>query len=133
MTKRVLVVDDDAGMRETLAAALELDGYEIALAPDGLAALAVIENFQPSLVVLDLMMPRMDGFAFAAELEVQGLRERLPLLVLTADGRAQEKAARISAEGWLAKPFDLVAFLESVGQLAGLAEPPCGNPALGGP
>jgi CheY-like chemotaxis protein len=129
MIKRVLVVDDDAGMRETLAAALELDGYEIAVAPDGLEALGMVATFQPSLVVLDLMMPRMDGFTFAGELEAQGLRGRLPLLVLTADGRAQEKAARIGAEGWLAKPFDLAAFLERVSQLAKPSEQPNDDPA----
>lgn len=128
MAKRVLVVDDDPGMRETLAAALELDGYEIAVAPDGLAALAMVEQFQPSLVVLDLMMPRMDGFAFAVALETHGWRERLPLLVLTADGRAPEKAARIGAEGWLEKPFDLIALLTWVNQLAGPAEQPCDDP-----
>jgi two-component system response regulator MprA len=119
MAKRVLVVDDDLGMRETLAAALELDGYETTLAADGLAALDLIGSELPALIILDLMMPRMDGFAFAEALTARGLRERVPLLVLTADGRAREKAARIGAEGWLAKPFALADLLERVAALAG--------------
>lgn len=119
MTKRILVVDDDRGMRETLTAALELDGYAVAAAPDGIAALLMVADDPPALVILDLMMPRMDGFTFAEQLAARGLRERIPLLVLTADGRAREKAALIGAEGWLAKPFDLSDLLERVNALVG--------------
>ncbi len=117
MTKRVLVVDDDRGIRETLVAALELDGYEVASAADGLVALEMVARAAPAVIILDLMMPKMDGFAFANELQARGLREKLPLLVLTADGRAREKAARIGADAWLAKPFDLLELLDRVGSL----------------
>jgi len=116
-----LVVDDDRGIRETLTAALELDGYEVAAAPDGAAALDHLEGERPVLVVLDIMMPGMDGFAFADELRRRGLRAGLPILVLTADGRAREKAARVGAEGWLAKPFDVAELLDRVAALAGPA------------
>ncbi len=117
VTKRVLVVDDDRGIRETLVAALELDGYEVASAADGLVALEMVARAAPAVIILDLMMPRMDGFAFANELQARGLREKLPLLILTADGRAREKAARIGADAWLAKPFDLLELLDRVGSL----------------
>jgi DNA-binding response OmpR family regulator len=118
MARRVLVVDDDPMIREILLSALELDGYEAAAAGDGMAALEAVDRERPALVVLDLMMPRMDGFAFAAALEERGLRGQVPLLVLTADGRAEEKAARIGAEGWLEKPFALAELLERIEALA---------------
>ncbi len=118
MTERVLIIEDDLGLRETLRQLLELDGYDVVTATDGLEGLERFEAGTTDVVVLDLMMPRMDGFGFAAELQRRGLRATTAILVLTADGRAQEKAARIGADGWLEKPFDVLLFLEKVAQLA---------------
>ena len=92
MAKRILVVDDDLGMRATLAAALELDGYNADVAPGGLARLAMVAAEPPGLVILDLMMPRMNGIAFARSWDNGRLRGPVPLLIMTADGRAREKA-----------------------------------------
>lgn len=119
MSKRVLVVDDDRTLREMLTVALELDGYEVGSAPDGLAALEAVIATPPQLVILDIMMPRMDGFSFAEALATRGLRDQLLLLVLTADGRAGQKAARIGADDWMEKPFDVNEFLDCVARLVG--------------
>jgi DNA-binding response OmpR family regulator len=118
MTERVLIIEDDPGLRETLRQLLELDGYDVVTAADGLQGLERFEPHATAVVVLDLMMPRLDGFGFVAELQRRGLRQTTTLLVLTADGRAQEKAARIGADGWLEKPFDVFLFLDKVAQLA---------------
>lgn len=117
MSGTVLVVDDDPGLQEALEAILQLEGYQVATARDGLDALEQLDNALPSLILLDLMMPRMDGFTFARELERRGLRQQVPIIVLTADGRAQQKAAQVGADGALAKPFDIVALLDEVARL----------------
>jgi two-component system response regulator MprA len=114
----VLVVEDDAGLQETLQAVLTLEGYEVIIAGDGLDALAKVDRHRPALVVLDLMMPRLDGFGFVAALEQRGLRPGLPILILTADGRAPQKARQLRAEGCLTKPFDLDLLLGEVARLA---------------
>ena len=114
MSKVVLVVDDDAGLQETLQAALEFENYEVVIAEDGLVALEKLSTVTPNLILLDIMMPRMDGYTFAQELQRRGLRSSIPVIVLTADGRAQQKAALVGADGYLEKPFDIDEFLDQV-------------------
>jgi CheY-like chemotaxis protein len=112
--KLVLVVDDDAGLQETLQAALEFEDYEVVVAEDGLVALEKLSAVTPDLILLDIMMPRMDGYAFAKELQRRGLRASIPVVILTADGRARQKAAQIGADGYIEKPFDIPDFLDEV-------------------
>jgi CheY-like chemotaxis protein len=119
LEKTILVVDDDAGVRASLGVILEDFGYRALSAGDGREAIERLADGPPALILLDLMMPRMDGYAFAEELDRRGLRPEVPILVLTADGRAEEKARRVGAEGYLAKPFDLDELLEKVGRLTG--------------
>ncbi len=121
MSGTILVVDDDRGLQTALTEIFEDEGYRVAIAHDGYHALDQLAGVTPDLIVLDIGMPRMDGFTFADELVRRGLRPGIPMLVLTADGRAQQKAARVKAEGWLAKPFDVNELLERV---AGLLGPP---------
>ncbi len=117
MSETVLVVDDDPGLQEALEAILQLEGYDVTTAGDGEDALAKLDNSLPALILLDLMMPRMDGFTFARELERRGLRTQVPIIVLTADGRAEQKASQIGADGALAKPFDIGTLLDEVARL----------------
>ncbi len=124
MPEQVLIIEDDMGLRETLRQLLELDGYDVATASDGIEGIERFETGTTSVVVLDLMMPRLDGFGFASELERRGWRKTTSILVLTADGRAQEKAARVGADAWLEKPFDVLVFLEKVAKLARRASSP---------
>ncbi len=114
--RTILVVDDDPGMRQTIAGILEDEGYTVVCADNGRLALVALEQSPPALVVLDMMMAEMDGATFADELVRRGLRPGLPLIVVTADGRASRRAARIGAEGYLAKPFDLAALVAEVGR-----------------
>jgi CheY-like chemotaxis protein len=117
LSKKVLVVDDDTSLQETLEAILDYEGYEVTVARDGLEALAMLDETMPRLILLDLMMPRMDGYAFAEELALRGLRPRIPILILTADGRAEQKARQVAAEGYLEKPFDVMSLLDEVNRL----------------
>ena len=107
MSGRVLVVDDDRAIRESLARALELDGYEVALAPDGAAALATIRDDRPDVAIVDVMMPNIDGLTVCRVLRAE--RDRLPILMLTARTETSDRVAGLDAgaDDYLPKPFDL--------------------------
>jgi two-component system, chemotaxis family, chemotaxis protein CheY len=115
----ILVVDDDAGIQQTIGGILEDEGYQVVSAWNGQEALQHLDGgVQPVLIMLDLQMPVMDGFAFAAALDQRGLRARAPIVVLTADGRAPQKAAQVAADGYLTKPFTLLSLVDLVQRLA---------------
>jgi two-component system, chemotaxis family, chemotaxis protein CheY len=115
----ILVVDDDAGIQQTIGGILEDEGYQVVSAWNGQEALQHLDGgVQPVLIMLDLQMPVMDGFAFAAALDLRGLRARAPIVVLTADGRAPQKAAQVGADGYLTKPFTLLSLVDLVQRLA---------------
>jgi DNA-binding response OmpR family regulator len=115
--KLVLVVDDDPWIQQVLMLALEDEGYTVVVAGNGEEALALLERHQPSLIVLDWMMPRMNGNEFARELQRRRLRSEIPILLLTAAGSPTVKAAGIGADACLSKPFDLTEFLNQVRHL----------------
>ncbi len=113
----VLVVDDDASIRDLIEMALADRGYAVEAASDGAAALEVVGYTHPSLILLDMRMPGMNGWEFArAYRELPG--PHVPIIVLTAARDAGERAAEISAEGFLGKPFDLNELLGIVAQYA---------------
>ena len=111
---RVLVVDDDAGIRDLLDLALTNAGYAVALAEDGAAALAMVEAVAPDVILLDMRMPVLDGWAFTEAYRRPG--RRVPIVVMTAVRDAPERAAQIAATAYLAKPFDLADLLACVAQ-----------------
>jgi CheY-like chemotaxis protein len=118
-SRQVLVVDDDDGVRDMLATVLEIAGYKVAVASDGLDALTQLEEHRPALILLDLMMPRMDGFTFADELRRRGLRPAVPIIVISASGVAQQGARTIAADDCVVKPFNLDDLLQKVDRLSG--------------
>ena len=105
--KRVLIVDDDEDMQALLQAVLEKQEYEVVTAEDGLAALEELENSTPDLILLDLMMPRMDGYAFTEELRQRGLQSSIPIIVISADVNAKQNTEQLGANSYIAKPFDV--------------------------
>ena len=114
----VLVVDDDPDILQTLALCLSTEGYRVQMAANGKEALEVLASERPAVILLDLMMPVMDGWQFVAELDRRGQRES-PLLILSADRAVQGHAAKLRADAFLAKPFDLDELLVKVSQLTG--------------
>jgi two-component system response regulator MprA len=113
----VLVVDDEAGVRETLSRALLLDGYQVSVADDGLSALDLVRTERLDAIVIDVMMPRMDGLETCRLLRAEG--HRLPVLMLTALDSAPDRAAGLTAgaDDYLAKPFSLRELLARLGAL----------------
>lgn len=104
---RVLVVDDDKAVRESLRRSLEFNGYEVALASDGAEALARISAAAPDVVVMDVMMPRLDGLETTRALRTAG--NDLPILVLTARDAVGDRVEGLDAgaDDYLTKPFAL--------------------------
>ncbi|WP_110318747.1 response regulator transcription factor [Mycolicibacterium moriokaense] len=104
---RILVVDDDRAVRESLRRSLSFNGYSVELAQDGREALDVIANDRPDALVLDVMMPRLDGLEVCRFLRSTG--DDLPILVLTARDSVSERVAGLDAgaDDYLPKPFAL--------------------------
>lgn len=115
--KKILVVEDEEHIAEGIRMNLVFSGFEVQIAADGLIGLEKYELWKPDLIVLDLMMPNMDGFTFLKEIRRKS--EKIPLLVLTAKYGIQDKVRcfKEGADDYLAKPFELEEFLLRVKRL----------------
>ena len=106
--QRILVVDDDNDIRLICRTALENAGYEVREAEDGIAALSEAKQFRPDLLLLDVMMPRVDGFKTAESFRNNPSTSMTPIIFVSAKGETADKvrAFRIGAEDYIVKPFD---------------------------
>jgi two-component system response regulator MprA len=120
---RVLVVDDDKAVRESLRRSLEFNGYDVSLASDGAEALAGIAASDPDVVVMDVMMPRLDGLEATKALRKAG--NDLPILVLTARDAVGDRVEGLDAgaDDYLTKPFALQELLARLRALLRRAVP----------
>jgi len=111
---RILLVDDDPGIRLSIRRALEFEGHEVRTAEDGVLALEAIAQETPDLVVLDVTMPRLDGLGVCRRLRTDG--NDVPILVLTARQGVSDRVAGLDAgaDDYLAKPFALEELLARV-------------------
>lgn len=119
MGHRLLIIDDDAGIQKMLKILLEFEHFEVMVASNGLVALEQLERASPDLILLDLMMPDMDGRMFLQELVRRGLRPSIPVIVLTADVYARPLVENMRVEGCFVKPFHLYELLNHIRQLLG--------------
>lgn len=111
---RVLVVDDELDIRQAVAEVLAEEGHQVVAASDGAEALERLRAFHPNLVLLDLMMPVMNGWEFRSAQKCDPDLSGIPVIVVSALGRD----AAIDAEGFLQKPFDLDELLSAVSRHA---------------
>src|SRR6266498_1371619 len=104
----VLIVDDDPTARETLVAMLEGENYNLQLAKDGIQALRMLEQLQPDLILLDIMMPGMDGFEVCRRIRSTPQLAEVPIIILTAldNPDARLKGIEVGADDFLTKPAD---------------------------
>jgi CheY-like chemotaxis protein len=116
----VMVVEDDFAIRETLRELLEEEGYKVVEASNGAEALSRLRARTPRLILLDLMMPVMDGWEFRHELEEDPRLASIPVIVISADHALEEKVDSMHVEGYLAKPFELDRLLAAVERYTGL-------------
>ncbi|MBY8885060.1 response regulator transcription factor [Streptomyces sp. PTM05] len=104
---RILVVDDEPAVREAIRRSLAFEGYDTELAADGIAALDQVAAYQPDAIVLDVLMPRMDGLTTARRLRSAGITT--PILMLTARDTVGDRVTGLDAgaDDYLVKPFEL--------------------------
>jgi two-component system response regulator MtrA len=134
--KRVLVVEDQRDLASLLAHNLRHEGLDVRTVEHGSEALPTVRSWQPDLVILDLMLPGMDGFEILRRIRGEG--NDLPVLILSARGEEQDKVRgfRLDADQYVTKPFSLVELLERVHALLrratrGASEPKAGVVAFG--
>jgi len=106
--KRVLFVDDEEDLVTALSARLQAGGYEVLVARDGLEALQKARSLFPDLIILDLMLPKMDGYKVARLLKFDQRYVKIPIIMLTARGQDidQEAGKKAGADDYIVKPFD---------------------------
>ena len=104
---RILIVEDNFSIASGLRSAIELEGHEVAIEGDGMAGLARVRSWSPELIVLDLMLPRLDGYQLL--LTIRGEARDMPVLILSARSDEVEKVRgfRIGADDYVTKPFGL--------------------------
>ena len=127
---RILVVDDEPNIAEVVAMALRYQGFEVETAADGRGALRAVADFKPHLIVLDIMLPDMEGFEVARRLGAQ--RAQVPIIFLTARDATEDKVRGLTMGGddYVTKPFsleELVARIRTILRRAGLSEPDSGR------
>jgi CheY-like chemotaxis protein len=114
---RVLVVDDEEPIRSTLTEALELEGYAVRSASNGLEAFELMRRFRPGAIVLDLMMPVMSGWEFLERCRGDHTCSATPVLVISAYSKLPQEAAKLGVKACIAKPFDLDVLLGAVDRI----------------
>jgi CheY-like chemotaxis protein len=116
---RILLVDDESAIRTICRFNLESDGLQVAEAIDGRQALEAARNEQPELILLDVMMPELDGWQVAAELAQDPALQDIPIVFLSARAAREDKARarELGAVGYIVKPFDPVALGAAVREI----------------
>jgi CheY-like chemotaxis protein len=117
--RRVLVVDDDPSIQGFLAEALVDEGYRVRTAANGREALAILGEWRPDLILLDLMMPEMDGWAFRGEQRAMPAVSDVPVIVLSATRELATRTRDLEPVQVVSKPFDLEALLGTIERLTG--------------
>ena len=115
--KRILVIEDELHIAEGIKLNLSLQGYDVRIAADGVAGIDLWKKWQPDLVVLDIMLPGIDGLSVLQNIRLED--ERLPVLILSAKAtdRDRIKGFSLGVDDYLAKPFNLEEFLLRVERL----------------
>jgi CheY-like chemotaxis protein len=121
---RVLVVDHEASVRDLLAEVLAYEGYEVATAQNGAHAMALVDEHPPDVILLDLMMPLMDGFAFRARQLHTPHLAGIPVIVLSPKFLVDGELERLRPFAWLSKPFDVGLVLRAVDTACAVAPGP---------
>ncbi|MFN2588292.1 MAG: response regulator transcription factor [Actinomycetota bacterium] len=103
---KIHIVDDDADIRRLLSYHFIEEGHEVSVGRDGDEILQTIANDQPDLLVLDLMMPKLDGISVLERMDESGMRGATRIVVLSANGAETDRALGLGADHYMTKPFD---------------------------
>jgi DNA-binding response OmpR family regulator len=123
MAPRILIVDDEPNIVISLEYLMKREGFETSVAGDGEAALAALEKAPPDLVILDVMLPRMNGFEVCRRIRADPRWRALRILMLTAKGRDTEveKGLGLGADAYVTKPFSTKDLVAQIRALVGAA------------
>ncbi len=121
MPKRILIVDDEPNIVLSLEFLMKKNGYEVATATDGDQAIAAVEEHKPDLVLLDVMMPRKDGYQVCQLLRDREEFNDMRIVMLTAKGRdvERDKGLSLGADDYVTKPFSTQDVVDKVSELLG--------------
>lgn len=128
--KRILVVDDEPGITATLRARLEASGYEVLLASDGESGLQQAREEKPDLILLDIMLPKRDGYSICRLLKFDNRFQHIPVIMLTARTQERDRSLgrKTGADAYVTKPFDTAQLLDTIRRLLDArADPPRGE------
>ncbi len=119
--KKILVAEDNPEMRRIVSIRLEINGYTVIGAEDGEEALEKVKQEDPDLLILDLMIPKIDGFEVCRMLKFDDKHKSMPIIILSALDQQgdREKAIKNGADAYFIKPFDLELLLNKIKNLAG--------------
>ncbi len=130
MAKKVLIVEDNEEIRESLASMLQLKGYDVLLAEDGAAGLDLTQKKHPDLVVLDVMMPRMNGYEVCAKIQSDEKLKDIPVIMTTAltsqENNAEDDAVwreRLKIAEFISKPYSLGEVTETITEILSSKKP----------
>lgn len=114
--ERILIVEDDPSVRTLLNKSLSARGYQISMVKDGLEALTALETDRPDLMIVDIMMPRVDGMTFVEAIKKNPDTKRIPVIFLTAknDPRSMIEGINVGAKFYITKPFQLDELISKV-------------------
>ena len=121
MATRVLIAEDDANIVESLSFVLSRAGFEVSAALDGEEALRRLQSERPDLMILDVMLPKRNGFEVLKLAKSDPRLRAIPVIVLTAKGQVQDRrmAEELGVEGFMTKPFSNTEVVQAVRRLAG--------------
>lgn len=112
--KKILVVDDDTNIVRVIRTRLEANNYEVMAAHDGIEAIAKVKQEKPDLILLDILMPRMDGSMFLHRMKLEGLLQDIPIIVLTAKASMREFFLVEGVVDFIVKPFQSKNLLDEI-------------------
>lgn len=118
---KILIVDDEKDLVETLTFRLEANNYEVIVAYDGQVGLDKAKNEKPDLMILDLMLPRMDGYKVCGLLKSDSRYSKIPIIMFTARAQESDKkmGEEVGANAYITKPFDPKVLLGKIEELLG--------------
>lgn len=121
---RILIADDNAEIRQLLTAILSDEGHKVVVADDGKQALEMILAQVPDILVLDIMMPSIDGYGVLKEMKSAGMRDSVKVLVLTAKTQEADwvRGFKLGADQYLTKPFDIDEFTQAIDGLIAMTK-----------
>jgi len=119
IAKRILIIEDDPSFSRAINHIVEKEGYEVSTASNGMTGLRMAKDNPPDLLILDVMLPGLDGFEICSQLRADESTEKLPIIMLSAKGQEADKTTGLSvgANEYLTKPIDRALLLEKIASL----------------